>query len=82
MRFCTKTISYSAPRQKGRTYYDEEEGEEGGIVSASNTVIYPGAMVVTALYAIVALNRKVSERRKDRPNSVLICNDWTEEDDT
>jgi len=57
-----KDDQLSALDRKGRTYCDEEEGEEGRIVSASNTVIYPGAMVVTALYTIVALDRKFSER--------------------
>jgi hypothetical protein len=72
----------SALDREGRTYCDEEEGEESRIVSASNTVIYPGAMVVTALYTIVALDRTFSERREKKPASVLICNDWTVEDDT
>ena len=39
-------------------------------------------MVVTALYTIVALSGEVSNRGEDRLVSVLICNDWTEEDDT
>ena len=77
-----KDDQLSSLDRKGRTYCDEEEGEEGRIVSASNTVIYPGAMVVTAFYTVVALDRKVSERREKKPIDVLICNDWTVEDDT
>ena len=37
--------------------------------------------MVTALYTIVALNG-ISDLREDKPFNVLICNDWTEEDDT
>lgn len=58
MRFYTKTISSPRLDRKGRTYCDEEEGEEGGIVSTSNTVIYPGTVVVTAFYTIVALEKE------------------------
>ena len=39
-------------------------------------------MVVTALYTIVALNGKVSDLQEDKSVNVLICNDWTEADDT
>ena len=82
MRFCTETINFPGLDRKGTTYCDEEEGEEGRIVSASNTIIYPGTMVVTAFYTIVALEKAGQRARQDKPMSVLICNGWTVEDDT